>query len=149
MAWSLVFTGNLLLYFTTEKCIRFPGEDYHHVSKQIRMYLLVSYSKMDSQCFLWLSQPCMTSSPKPEAVAHFIWLCMWNIPWLFHTQPWPVRVQLFETIYGTEWAGLWSNNPSLAIFIITSYKAAYICLPDAKYRHSLSHTPTGTKLGPD
>lgn len=119
-------------------------------NKCLYIYLLLfSDSKLNSQCFLWVSQPRMTSSPKPEAVAYFIQLCMWNIPWLFHTQPWPVRVQLFETIYGTEWAVSCSNNPSLAIFIITSYKAAHVYLADAKYRHSLPHTPTGTKLGPD
>lgn len=91
----------------------------------------------------------MTSLPNPEAVAYFIQLCMQNIPWLFHTQPRPVRVQVFDTIYVTEWAGLWSNNPSLAIFIITSYKAAYVCLLDAKYRHSLPLAPMKTELGPD
>lgn len=63
---------------------------------------------MNSQCLQWLSLLCMTSSLKPEAVAYFIRLCMWNIPWLFHTQPWPVRIQLFETIYGEVWVGSWS-----------------------------------------
>lgn len=59
----------------------------------------------------------------------------------------PVRVQLIETIYGTEWAGSWSNNPAPAMFIIYSYKEAYVCLPVSKYRHPLPHAPTGTKLG--
>lgn len=37
----------------------------------------------------------------------------------------------------------------IAIFIITSYEAAYVWLPDAKYRHLLPHALPGTKLGPD
>lgn len=102
-------------------------------------YLLFSDSKLNSQCFQWVSQPCMTSSPNPEAVAYFILHCMWNIPCLLHSQPRPVSVQLFETIYGTEWVVSWVINPSQAIFTITSYEEVSVYLAETKHRYSLLH----------
>lgn len=41
-------------------------------NKCLYIYLLLfSYPKLNSQCFLWVSQPRVTSSPKPEALAYF------------------------------------------------------------------------------
>lgn len=67
-----------------------------------------------------------------------------------HAEPWPVRVQQFQTISGTEWAVSWSNNPSFGTFII-SHNAAYVYvfLADTKCRSSLPRTPKGTKLDAD
>lgn len=49
----------------------------------------------------------------------------------------------------TVWDYLWDSvGASLVIFITTSYEAAYVWLPDAKYRHLLPHAPMETKLGP-
>lgn len=69
-----------------------------------------------------MSQSRTTSSTKPEAVASVIQICMGNIPFISHVAL--NGESPTETIYGKEWAGLWSSNPSLAIFIITSHKAA-------------------------
>lgn len=88
----------------------------------------------------------LTSSSKSKPMAHFIQPSMWNFTWLIQTKLWPVWVQLFETIYGREWAVFWCNNPSLAIFIITSHTAANVYLTDATYRYSLPHIPKWTNL---
>lgn len=45
----------LFVHFRTKKCIKFPTEDYHHVSKQKRLYiysLLFRDAKLNSPCFL-------------------------------------------------------------------------------------------------
>lgn len=35
----------LFVHFRTKKCIKFPTEDYHHVSKQTLVYLLAVISR--------------------------------------------------------------------------------------------------------
>lgn len=114
-------------------------------NKCLYIYLLLfSYPKLNSQCFLWVSQPRVTSSPKPEALAYFFSGSACDIsPGYFTHSPDHSESNSLRLFMGQSGQVRGSNNLSRAIFIITSYKAAYVCLSDAKYRHSLPHTPTG------
>lgn len=141
MARSQTLTGNLL-----HVCLFHDQEMVYHVSNQMLLYLLAVIFIFEIEFPMFsMSQPATYDFITKTKSCGLLYPALHvKYPLVISHAALTSRVQLFETIYGTEWAGSWSNNPFLAIFIITSYKAAYVCLPDAKYRYSLPHAPTRT-----
>lgn len=69
----------------------------------VKDFFYILSMNINSLLFNWISvicsQPGMDDFTQTKSCGLLKTLCMWNIPWLFHAQLWPVRIQLVETIY--------------------------------------------------